>query len=400
MPGVISILHHPIPSISPGKIAEEDNFGWHFRSALALKKYGSFNSVATRPNADQSWVIKKVSSVPVILTPSINLSPSNKIWKWSFISPNLINLVKYFVKKLDYIPYIHEYRTLNSELIIKSLIDYPMILQHHGSTPPRAKDILSIDPVNSLKSFSKFRRESILKKVRGAIFVLNRYEKNYLESLGVDAFIRIRTMAVDFNDLKPPSIDERNELRRSWGLSEDSIVLLSYVGVFGEEFSHMKGAHLIVRLWRDLRRYSNKIILVITGVGENIAEVYNKLGVKAYTLLSHNKFIELIKVSDIYFLMATPDYYGGAGVAIMEALALGKPVVSPTLNEYPELIKTLGINVPYIASEKDYRTFLDSLIQIIENLDNYDGLYVRDLARKYFSWESFVKDFIDTVKRF
>jgi hypothetical protein len=234
MLGVISVLHHPIPPISSGRIAEEDNFGWHFRTALALKRCGSFNSVAARPNIDQNWVIRRVFGVPVVLTPSIDLSPSKRIWKWGFVSPNLIGFVDYFVKKLDYVPYIHEYRTLNSELIIRKLIDYPMILRHHGSTSPRVGDIPRRDPISSLKAFSKLRRESLLKRVRGAIFVLNRFEKAYLESLGVEASVRIRTMAVDFNDLKPPSVEERSRLRRLWGLSEDSIVLISYVGVFGE----------------------------------------------------------------------------------------------------------------------------------------------------------------------
>jgi glycosyltransferase involved in cell wall biosynthesis len=260
-------------------------------------------------------------------------------------------------------------------------------------------DIPRRDPISSLKAFSKLRRESLLKRVRGAIFVLNRFEKAHLESLGVEASVRIRTMAVDFNDLKPPSVEERSKLRRLWGLSEDSIVLISYVGVFGEEFSSLKGAHLITRLWKDLRRYLGKIVLVVTGVGKQMVEVFNKLDIKAYTLLPYIRFIELLKLSDVYFLMATPDYYGGAGVAVMEALALGKPVVSPTFSDYPELVKALGIDVPYVDSEESYRVFLESLIHIVENLDNYESFYIRDVARKYFSWESFVEEFIDMVKR-
>jgi len=62
------------------------------------------------------------------------------------------------------------------------------------------------------------------------------------------------------------------------------------------------------------------------------AEAPRRLSIEVYLFLSHNEYINLPQLSDIFFLPATPRYYyGGPGVAVMEALALGKPVVSPTL---------------------------------------------------------------------
>ena len=396
---VVSALHHSIPPLRPGSIAEEDDIGWHFRTAKALMRYGGFRAIAARPSGSETTLVKLVDGTPVVLTPTINLSPSRKLWKWSEYSPALAQLTEYLVKKLDAIPYIQEYRALNSELIMRRLIDHPMILQHHGSQPPTPRNTLKPNIINDAKELSKIRRETLLRKVKGAIFVLNNAEKKYLESLGVDAEVRVRTMAVDFNELKPPSQEERKALRIKYGIPVESTVLITYAGVFGEEFSTLKGTHLLARLWKDLRREHNKLTLIVTGLGRAWIRAFQGLGIMAYGFLPHRDFIELLKASDIYFLMATPGYYGGIGVAIMEALALGKPVVSPTLIEYPETkqIKNLGAATPYVSNEETYKKFLKSLNQVITNLEDYDQDTIRNLTHKYYSWESFTKEFTEVA---
>ncbi|ADN49867.1 glycosyl transferase group 1 [Vulcanisaeta distributa DSM 14429] len=399
---VVSVLHHSIPSIRPGALAEEDDVGWHFRAAKALTRYGGFKAVAMRPSGSEDYLTKIIEDVPVVLTPTINLSPSRRLLKWSEYSPALAQLTEYLVKRHEAVPYIHEYRALNSELIIRRLINYPMILQHHGSRPPMLRNALRPDLISDVKELSKIRRETLLKRVKGAIFVINRVEKEYLESLGVDAEVMVRTMAVDFNELKPPSMEEKRKLRIKYGIPEDAVVLTTYTGVFGEEFSTLKGTHLIARLWKDLRRVLNiRLMLMVTGLGEAWVKAFRELGIVAYGFLPHKTFIELLKASDAYFLMATPGYYGGIGVAVMEALALGKPVVSPTLTDYPELreVKYLGAVTEYVSNEDDYYEFLKALTYIVENINNYKSELIRSLAYRHYSWESFIKNFIQVINK-
>jgi glycosyltransferase involved in cell wall biosynthesis len=398
---VVSILHHPLPQID-NKLAEENDLGWHFRSARALVKYRHYKAIAIRPNISAEWCSKVIDDVILILAPSLNLSPSKKIWKWSYVSLSLASLVEYFVK-YDVIPYIHEYRALNSEIVLRRINDYNVILQHHGSFPTVKK--IFIDPIKILKEFSKLRRELYLKKVRGIFFVLNRREEHYLkEVLNVDADVKIRTMAVDFNELKPLSEIERSNVRKSIGIENDKTLLVTYVGVFGEEFSGIKGAHFIIEIWRELKNQLGKrVVMVVTGVGETYLSPFRKVGILAYKLLPHKDFIRILGASDIYFLPATPQYiYGGSGaVTVMEALAMGIPIVSPTLRDFPEpeSVKNLGVATKYISNENDLKEFIRALVYIIENKKHYKPWVIRELGRKYYSWESFVRDFDDSVKK-
>jgi glycosyltransferase involved in cell wall biosynthesis len=400
MKKIISILHHPLPQID-GRLAEEMGLGWHFRSAEALVKYGYYKAIVARPNERPRFLYKLINSVPVVLTPSINLSPSRSIWKWSYISTALADLAEESVKR-GFIPYIHEYRALNSELVIKRVIEYPIILQHHGSFPPHRPRLENL--LKFVKELSKLKREGYLKRVNGFFFVLNRYEKHYLENvLSVNAEVVVRTMAVDFNELKPLSIEEKVAIRRSIGIDEDVVVLTTYVGVFGEEFSGMKGAQYLFKIWRELRsRFRDRVVVIVTGVGEPYLSPLRSAGILAYKLLPHRDYIRLVAASDVYFLPATSSYsYGGIGVAVMEALAMGIPVVSPTLREFPEpgYIKDLGVATRYVNDEDALKEFIDVLMYVIECRECYKPWVIRELGRKYYSWESFVRDFNNAVKR-
>jgi glycosyltransferase involved in cell wall biosynthesis len=400
MPRVVSVLHHPIPPLRPGRLAEEDGLGWHFRSARALAKYGGYEAIAVRPGINRENTIKVIDNVTVVLTPSINLSPSQRIWKWSHVSTALAELVRDAVKH-GFIPYIHEYRALNSELVIRRIIDYPMILQHHGSYPPSGLNLRN--PLSLIKEFSKRRRDYYLKKVRGVFFVLNEREKHYLEEiLNVNVKVIVRTMAVDFNELKPLSEEEKINVKKNIGISEDAVVLRTYTGIFGEEIGSAKGAHYLINIWRNLRsKFRNKIVMIVTGIGEPYLTVLRKIGILAYKILPHEDYTKLLAATDIYFLPATSGYsYGGISVAVMEALAMGIPVVSPTLRDFPEQdrVKDLGVMTRYVDDEEALREFIDALTYVIENRGQYKPWAIRELARKYYSWESFVNEFNNAVK--
>ena len=407
---IISILHHSIKSPVKGKIAEELGWGWHFKTAKALAKYGGFQTIAMRPSGSGKLIVKYVYDVPVILAPTIRPLISNRLWKWKEISPMLAHITKELVSKYDYVPYIHEYRALNSELIMRKLANYPMILQHHGSIPI-AGYLLSRDLLLSLKELSKARREKLFRRVKGAFFVLHEMEKNYLEDIiGVEAMVRIRPLAVDFDELKPPTSEEKFELRRKWSVPQNAITLISYVGVFKEKVSGIKGLHIIPRIWKFLRNaYSSqntKVILIVTGIeDEDLRHRFILAGIRAYGYLPHKRFIELLKLSDVLLMIATPAYmYGIAGsVTFMEALALGIPIIGPALLFLPEKtsVKYLGIPTSFIDSNSALREFLNKLVYILNNIESFQRRrdIIRQTAHKYYSWEAFLRDFDETLRK-
>jgi len=84
-------------------------------------------------------------------------------------------------------------------------------------------------------------------------------------------------------------------------------------------------------------RLRSKVRMIVTGVGEPCLSVLKRAGVIAHKLLPHREYVKLAAASDIYFLPATSSYsYGDIGIAVMEAMALGIPIVSLTLREFPD----------------------------------------------------------------
>ena len=83
---------------------------------------------------------------------------------------------------------------------------------------------------------------------------------------------------------------------------------------------------------------------------------------------------------------------------MIEAMALGKPIVSPSLIHFPEKnkINKLGVLTPFVNNETMLRVFIDKLVYIIENLDAFNSMDIRSLAYKYYSWSSFVEEFDKT----
>ena len=142
---------------------------------------------------------------------------------------------------------------------------------------------------------------------------------------------------------------------------------------------------------------------IVTGLGISWTELFRYLGIKAFGYLPCQQYIELLKTSDILFLPATSHYYyGGLGVAIMEALALGKPIVSPTLIHVSKLkdAKYLGSLTPFIDNEFKLKMFIKHLMYVIESLESFNSYLIRQIAYKYFSWEVFTKEFLECISKF
>nr|MDO8133314.1 glycosyltransferase [Candidatus Njordarchaeum guaymaensis] len=256
---------------------------------------------------------------------------------------------------------------------------------------------------HSIRCLPDILREGSVRKIRGAVFVLNRAEKEHLERLGVEASVRLRTMGVDFDEITPLCHEEKAMLRKRLGLPEDSTILTSYVGVFREGFSTMKGAHDMVRIYEELKSaLRNNIQLVISGICKRIADEWREKGIAAYEFLPHKTFVDIVRSSDLYFLPASSTYrYGGVGVAIMEALAAGVPVVSPTLVHFPaaEKVKCVGLKTPWVDDEKDLRVFVEKLICAVQNHSQFRRDIIRSISYSYYSWKSFVEELECVTKK-
>lgn len=400
MSKVISVLHHSLRCPSDCEIAEEDNLGWHFRSARAIADKIDADVECVRPSTSEKWIEKVLDGVRIKLAPALRPPVPDKLWKWREVSLPMINYLKREAKEDEVLFYIHGYRALNSRLLVREISDKaPIILQHHG-TRPSAYEFKRL--IRNLKIFKAARRipsflgEASLKGIDGLAFVLNEREKRYLKRLGAGATVKLRPMGVSFEKIDPPSWKEKRKLRRELGLKRKSTILTSYVGVHREKFTPLKGAPHVKKICTSLENRLEDLQMVVTGIEGKEPEDREKKNCKFYEFLPHEKFIDLIRASDVFFLPSPSSYYyGGVGVAAMEAMAAGVPVVSPTLRHFPDPdnLGTLGRCPPWVDSERDLEKFIEILGAVAEKRKRFVPEEIRRIAGKFYSWKSFQLDF-------
>ncbi|MGQ9782069.1 MAG: glycosyltransferase [Nitrososphaeria archaeon] len=373
---ILSLLYSPLAFG-----AEERGEGWHFRSAVGLRRYGGHTVVCLRPGG--TCERKMVKGVPVLVEPMVvsGLGPY-KI----YLSPSLYARAHAYMRD-DYLPYIHEYRAFGSRILIGLLRNHRLVLQHHSSFPPTSRK------VKGLRFLRGSEEVFLMKKVRGVIFTLSMAEKCYLENFGLDAKVMVRPMGVDFEELVPAGEEEKRLLRRKWGLPADGVVLYSYAG------GRIKGYQNLPYVWKSIKKRFTNVSLVATGVpDEKASEALRDHCIKAYTYTSmtHADILEILKASDLAFLAAPAQLANlGIQVVIMEAMALGKPVVSPTLIHVPDEreIEKLGVMTDFVDDKISLNSFIKGIEYAIENLDRFESTNIRDVAYRYYSWNSFVRDF-------
>jgi glycosyltransferase involved in cell wall biosynthesis len=227
-------------------------------------------------------------------------------------------------------------------------------------------------------------------------------EKRYLEEAGVEAKVFIRPMAVDFNDVRPLTEDERQTVRRRLGIGCDDVLVTTYVGIMNDPLGRIKGGHFVHRIWLRLKEAlrGRRIAMVVTGIRDPYAAALRRLGIRVFERLPHRDFVRIVGASDAYFVPATSACRcGGVGVAVMEALAAGVPVVSPTLRWFPDQgqVRHIGVLTPWIDSDKDVNSLVDAMLYVIENRSQYNPLEIRSVSKKYYSWESFVELFLKVL---
>jgi len=251
----------------------------------------------------------------------------------------------------------------------------PIVAQHHGDRPalavfPRRKKFVSI-VINYIEKKS-------LKNI-DHLFVLDKKEMEFLSKLIPRFRIGLQTMGVDFDKFKPVN---KKKAREKLDLPEGKKIML-YIG----KFYRLKGVDVILRTFQDLKRkYDIELILIGGSCSDPLYEEMKASGAKCFKYISHNNLPLFYSAADVYLLPSfSLDYAGGIGVAVIESLACGVPVVSTTLKYFPknELHKVGKI-------PRDENDVERCVSEILENPSDYSNC--RNVAKNVFSWEKIIKN--------
>jgi glycosyltransferase involved in cell wall biosynthesis len=246
-----------------------------------------------------------------------------------------------------------------------------------------------------------FLLRASLRKINSFIAVSKAVEKDFRDILGTrgeNKEIRVIPNGIDKTFWHP--VEDKEEWKEKLGF--EGVVVMTT-----SRLTKRKRIHLIPKIAHDLKKYGIKgVKFLIIGDGherEKIRGLIEAYGVEKDVLMLGQLPRELIRkylwASDIYL---SPTIYEAFGIAALEALACGIPVVA---NNHGGISEIVEHGRSGLISPND-KGLLENLAYLIENegLREEMGKYGRRRVEENFTWDKVVKDIInayeDTINRF
>jgi glycosyltransferase involved in cell wall biosynthesis len=380
----LQTIHH--------RIEIEGFDGWHLRTAKALRRYAGIESILINPGNFKEPALRTIEGFPVIFVPYVDLNKL-PLHRWGNVSPSWTGLVKEILSWLSeagFSPslFVHAPRAFNSLFLLLGLGDpgIPVLLQHHGEKNYYYHFLRSSpENLNIVKTINYYIMHLLDCRIaRGSrvVYSINHYDLLYYRKI-CGAYSRFSTMGVFLEDLKPQRSKCCDKVRR-----------IAFVGTVSR--NDVKGSDILIRIYKALGGRKSEYELIIVGPIKDL-ELYRlgkEIGVRFAGRLPHREVFGVLADSDVYMLTARSDcYWGGPGVALMEAMALNVPSISPTLWHTPEEDRgKAGIEIPWA----DRTSFEDLVSRVRKALGDLEGLSIRprDVASKYFDWRVIVKGYL------
>ncbi|WP_407356696.1 glycosyltransferase family 4 protein [Methanolobus sp. WCC5] len=187
---------------------------------------------------------------------------------------------------------------------------------------------------------------------------------------------------------------EKEEFKREHCINKETIVLLS-VGLTALKHK-ADGAKLLIKAIKELRSGYKDIRLILTREGlysndlKYFASIENVLDNVIFTGTIDNPLIPL-QLCDLY--VHTPLGEGGVSIALLEAMAFGKPIVATSVGGIPEAIDD-GVNG--LLVQPDYIQIAEKIEYLLKNKEiaKMLGHNAKSTAVDKFSWESIANKFM------
>lgn len=166
------------------------------------------------------------------------------------------------------------------------------------------------------------------------------------------------------NKFKLQSIKQREQIRKTLGI-EDKIVLS-----FTARLRPAKGHKYLLEAISIIKNQYPRVVLLL--IGDGVLRYELDTLTRQLNIESNVRFLgqrtdipDLLSVTDIYVHSSVEE---GFGIAIIEAMAAGLPVVATNVGGIPEII-TNNINGILVPSENP-QAFVDSISYLIEHPKN------------------------------
>ncbi|AEH07275.1 glycosyltransferase family 4 protein [Methanothermococcus okinawensis] len=170
-----------------------------------------------------------------------------------------------------------------------------------------------------------------------------------------------------------------------------------------------KGINYLIESMKEVLRVFPESKLIIAGDGpekNNLIRLSQKLNISKNVeflgAVSEEELIKSYKSCDLFVLPSIVDSSGdteGLGLVLVEAMALGKPVIGTNVGGIPDIIPK-NANYGYLVNQKDPNELSEKIIKILSNDETRlkMGINARKTAEHKFRWENIAKKYLNVFQ--
>lgn len=306
---------------------------------------------------------------------------------WPGHSPDLKSALQQEADRFDVV-HIHEmwhHPHFAAARVCKAL-GIPFVVSPHGSLDPWA---LALGGLKK-RIYSRVWQRGLLDRAAAA-HALTATEDSQLRDYGYGGPISVIPNGIDIEEFQLPASPEDMDEQYP-ELAGKKVVL------FLGRLHQKKGLDVLVKAFAELHITNPDIHLLIVGPDDGyepeLRSLIGSLGVTgAVTLtgtLAGEARLDAMNRADVY---ALPSYSEGFSVGVLEALAVGLPVVISKYCYFPEVVSA-GAG---LETEPDVGQVATALGSLIDDPDRASSMARagRELVRSNYSWESVAASFVE-----
>lgn len=205
--------------------------------------------------------------------------------------------------------------------------------------------------------------------------------------------IKIIPNGVDIQNFK--SMENQKEIKEQMGLKKRPIIL--FVG----RLIPRKGLIFLIKAAKKVMKEQKNILFLIVGEGPQknylLKNIKKEKLVKNFIFLGDINEKKLPKIYNIADVFVLPSIQEGQGIALLEAQATSKPVISFRTSGVKE---TVIDNKTGLLTKLDSNELANSILKLVQNkqLREQMGKNGRDFVTKNFSWNKSAKELMKVYK--
>ncbi len=220
-------------------------------------------------------------------------------------------------------------------------------------------------------------------------------KKYYTDDLKIKRDTRVIYNGIDGEKFSN-NIDN-NHIKEKLSIADDEFVVGTAVVL-----SEQKGIQYLIDSAKEVCPIINNIKFLIIGDGplknklqKQVSE--NNLSDRVIFLGYRKDIPQLISSFDIYVL---PSLWEGLPLALLEALALGKPIIATDVGGNPEIVEN-GVN-GYIIPPKNSNAITKKILSIYNNKNSIEEIRLNNIKKfkSAFSLETMVQNYSDLFRQY